>query len=249
MVGYFQCARCECLQTEEPYWLEEAYEGNGAADGRSGTANLNNLDTGAAQRNLTNLSAMLILAKLTKARNVLDYGGGDGLLCRLLRDHGLNAFVMDAHAAPTYAQGFTVPNFSEPDILSAFEVLEHFAHPSEEMGRLFDLKPRIVVATTGLYTGQGADWWYLIPETGHHIFFYSAKGMRILAEQHGYDYHDPGGFSVFVRRGTVGKTAMRLLYRALLPRPVRLHGALVSLAATPGVQRDFDAFRAAEAID
>src|SRR5262249_43503280 len=125
-VGYFLCQDCGSLQTQPPYWLAEAYGHN-----------LSNLDTGAAQRNLHNLAACYALAKLCNLRNVLDVGGGDGLLCRLLRDYGVNCFVRDRYARPAYAQGFTEPDFRQPDLVVAIEVIEHFANPGPELDELF----------------------------------------------------------------------------------------------------------------
>ena len=72
-VQYYKCADCQSLQTETPYWLDEAYDHK----------NLSNTDTGAAQRNLHNLAACFVMAKLFNAKNVIDVGGGDGLLCRM----------------------------------------------------------------------------------------------------------------------------------------------------------------------
>src|ERR1700730_9135404 len=92
-VHYFECRECRSLQTEPPYWLNEAY-----------SHNLSGLDTGAAQRNLHNLAACYIISKLFGATDAIDYGGGDDLLCRLLRDYGLNCFVSDKYAKVTYAQ-------------------------------------------------------------------------------------------------------------------------------------------------
>jgi len=79
-IAYLKCAQCFSLLTERPYWLEEAYQ----------KSNLSNADTGAAQRNITNLAATYAISKLLKAKNVIDIGGGDGLLCRLLRDYQIN---------------------------------------------------------------------------------------------------------------------------------------------------------------
>src|SRR6185369_14930115 len=69
LVSYRRCEVCDSLQTEEPYWIKEAYRDNLAA-----------LDSGAAHRNLNNLAASLLVAALFRCRNILDYGGGDGLL-------------------------------------------------------------------------------------------------------------------------------------------------------------------------
>mgnify|MGYP001320862266 CR=1 FL=1 len=73
-------------------------------------------------------------------KNVIDFGGGEGLLCRMLRDYGANCYVMDKYREPTYGEGFTEPDFKSPDLLLAFELLEHF--PSLEKW----LKPRLIEA-------------------------------------------------------------------------------------------------------
>jgi hypothetical protein len=56
---------------------------------------LSYLDTGRAQRNLSDLAVCFFVSKLYKLKNIIDFGGGDGLLCRFLRDYGLNCFVKD----------------------------------------------------------------------------------------------------------------------------------------------------------
>jgi len=57
-------------------------------------------------------------------------GIGDGLLCRLLRDYNVNCYVKDKYAVATYGQGFSELDFATPNLLLAFEVLEHFAAPA-----------------------------------------------------------------------------------------------------------------------
>ena len=61
-VKYFQCNECGSLQTERPYWLDEAYSNK----------NLSCLDTGAAQRNMQNMAAVYAIAKLFGAKNAMD---------------------------------------------------------------------------------------------------------------------------------------------------------------------------------
>jgi hypothetical protein len=63
-VDYFRCAGCGSLQTQSPHWPEEAYQNSLAA-----------LDTGAGQRNLTNLGAAAAVAAVLGFKNILDYGG------------------------------------------------------------------------------------------------------------------------------------------------------------------------------
>ncbi len=111
-VAYYECQECKSLQTENPYWLDEAYH-----------SSLSPLDTGAAQRVLRNLAAAFAVSKLFRINNAVDVGGGDGLLCRFLRDYGINCFMTDKYATPAYAQGFTNPDFESPDLIFGFEVL------------------------------------------------------------------------------------------------------------------------------
>ena len=157
-VAYFRCESCQSLQIQTPYWLDESY-----------THNLAAIDTGAAQRNLSNLAASYLVARIFGMKNVLDFGGGDGLLCRLLRDYRINCFVIDKYAQANYARAFVIPDFARPQIVLAFEVLEHFADPNSDLPELFRLEPEILICSTGVFSGQGADWWYLTPESSHTV--------------------------------------------------------------------------------
>lgn len=208
-IDYCLCERCGSLQTEAPYWLDEAY-----------ALNLSALDTGAAQRNMDNLAICYATARLFRLRNAIDVGGGDGLLCRLLRDHGIHCFVRDKYAEPAYAQGFTEPDFQRPDLVIASEVIEHFARPREELDELFGLQPQVLLITTTLFSGQGPDWWYLVPESGQHVFFYSRKALELVAAKHHYTLVASGGVLLFVRKDRLGG-ATRWLARLLLSGKAR----------------------------
>lgn len=226
-VEYRRCRRCESLQTEKPYWLDEAY-----------ARNLSRLDTGAAQRNINNFAVCYAIAKLFGLRNAIDVGGGDGLLCRLLRDYGINCFVTDKYAEPNYAQGFTEPDFAVPDLVIASELLEHLPEPAVDLDVAFGLKPPVLLVTTALYCGQGPDWWYLAPESGQHVFFYSKTALERIAVKYGHEVLMSGGYLLFVRKEEL--TALkaflaRLLMRARVSSLVK---ALLSLLPAPGTWAD-----------
>jgi hypothetical protein len=233
-VQYLECAACGSLQTEEPYWLAEAYD-----------RNLSSLDTGAARRNLNNLPVCHFLARLLGVRSAVDFGGGDGLLCRLLRDHGLDCRVQDKYSKPVYAQGFSVETPGSPDMIMAFEVLEHLARPAEELRVLFEPGPAVLLLSTSLYEGQGPDWWFVAPESGQHVFFPSRRAAQRLADAHGYRLLVGGGYLLFVRPSVLSWWK-RPLAALLLRRPVnRLLGALMTFLPTPGIWRDHLAAKAA----
>jgi predicted nucleic acid-binding Zn ribbon protein len=220
--GYYRCDVCSSLQTEDPHWLDEAYG-----------KNLSCLDTGAAQRTLTNLAICVVISRLYNLTNVIDFGGGDGLLCRLLRDYGINCFVTDRYATPTYAQGFTEPDFRQPDLVIASEVVEHFANPGRDLDDLFSLKPRLLFVSTGVYTGEQGDWWYLAPETGQHVFFYSRKALDLIADKYGYRVLANGDFIVFVQPDLLSSWRSVLTRLVLRRKIIRLlRSVVVFLPAT-----------------
>jgi Methyltransferase domain len=226
-VGYFACAKCGSLQTELPSWLEQAYG-----------QNLSNLDTGAAQRNLKNMAACYTVARVLKLTRLVDVGGGDGLLCRLLRDYGLRCYVRDKYARPTYAQGFDQPDFDAPDMVSAFEVFEHLPQPALELEQFFAQTPQVVLISTELYNGQGTDWPYLAPESGQHVFFYTKAALEHVAQRFGYKLVLGGSFQLFLRPNAASGFQARLLSWLLRPRTCRLITAFMLLLPTPGVWRD-----------
>jgi hypothetical protein len=134
-------------------------------------------------------------------RTILDFGGGDGLLCRLLRDRGLDAQTVDEHTKPTYAHSFEGSLACYYDLITAFEVLEHLPHPWVSLDLLFQSKPRFIIASTEIYSGQDSTWWYLTPDTGQHVFFYSRKALELLARRQNYSYYEINGRHIFARDG------------------------------------------------
>lgn len=226
-VRYFKCEFCGSLQTEDPYWINEAY----------GDSNLSSLDTGAAQRNLSNLAASYVIAKLFRVRDVIDVGGGDGLLTRLLRDYGINCYSKDKYAIPTYSLGFTEENFDIPEMILGFEVLEHLMFPRRDLGLFFERNPKLVLLSTGIFRDQDKDWWYLSPESGQHVFFYSRKALEIIAQKYEYSLVVSGGYILYVKGLTSKKYILARL--ALKNKILRLVKALMMLIPTPNVWTDY----------
>ena len=86
-----------------------------------------------------------------------------------------------------------------------------------------------MLASTGIFNSQGQDWWYLAPESGQHVFFYSRKALAWLGKQHGYEHFGAGQLQVFSR--TAITPLQRTLLRLALSR-LGLRAIRVVLAAT-----------------
>ncbi len=65
------------------------------------------------------------------------------------------------------------------------------------------------MASTGIYTNQGEDWWYLASEAGQHVFFYSRRALGRVARKYGYDLLVSGGYLLFLRPGTFAACGAR----------------------------------------
>lgn len=196
---YVECSRCGCLQIPETPWLAEAYASASWA-----------IDTGLVARNLQ--LACTIGAFLERAvapgDTVIDYGGGSGLLTRLLRDLGWEVLCYDAYHPPQFVRVFHVDSIAGCDarVIIASEVFEHFAEPRATLTSLLRAAP-IIVFTTELYIGQGEDWAYLAPEAGQHIFFYSLRALQGLADEHGFELVDTGFLKYLVRKDQLARPA------------------------------------------
>ncbi len=179
---YYLCTTCGLLQTEQPYWLEEAYASSIAL-----------ADTGILQRNIKisgQLSKLLFLAFTTQA-SYADIAGGYGLLVRLMRDKGYDFFWHDPYTENIHARGFEA-EFSGTttyEAVTAFEVLEHLRNPLDFIDNaLHAANTRTIILSTELFEGkppQPENWWYYSFATGQHIAFYQRKTLSYLADRLG----------------------------------------------------------------
>lgn len=179
-IQYFHCPHCSFLQTEEPYWLEEAY-------GES----INISDTGYMQRNLQLSQKLTILLTIFFSKNAtyLDYAGGYGVFVRLMRDIGFDFYWDDKYTTNLFARGFEHRD-ELIEAVTTFESFEHFVSPLEEIEKILAISKNIIFST-GLLPDpipKPEEWWYYGLDHGQHISFYSEKTFQYIANKYNLNY-------------------------------------------------------------
>lgn len=184
LIQYYQCPVCGFVYTEEPYWIGEAYEDS-----------ITNVDTGMMQRTVQNVLATNVIIHyfFKHSATFLDYGGGYGIFTRMMRDLGYNWLWYDKFSENLAARGFEYDGKHKIELITAFELFEHFENPMEEIEHLFSVSSNILFSTLiydkELKYKEFEDWWYYVPETGQHISFYSQKTLQYLADKFNVYYY------------------------------------------------------------
>ncbi|UOG75941.1 class I SAM-dependent methyltransferase [Hymenobacter tibetensis] len=201
-VDYFKCSNCEFIQTENPYWLEEAY-----------SSVITSLDIGLISRNINNVPVVSTLIKVLykKDKEYLDYGGGYGMFVRMMRDNGFSYYRQDLYCENLFAKNFDVDDIISSidkfELLTAFEVFEHLVDPVSELKKMLSYSDNIFFTTTVYPKNTDLiSWWYLIPETGQHVALYSHKSLKHLAKINDLHYYNFGDtYHLFTKKSFPNK--------------------------------------------
>ncbi|MBN4073773.1 class I SAM-dependent methyltransferase [bacterium AH-315-E07] len=178
LVKYYRCGHCGFIQTEAPYWLDEAY-------GES----INITDTGIIRRNLQfgNIVASLLYLLFNQRGRYLDYAGGYGIFTRIMRDIGFDFYWQDKHTQNLVARGFEFCGETPVELLTSFEVFEHFVQPLDEIEKMLSLSGTLLFSTMLIpkHLPKPGKWWYYGLEHGQHIALYEYKTLVYIAKKYG----------------------------------------------------------------
>lgn len=182
---YYKCDNCDFVQTDEPFWLNEAY-----------SSVITDQDIGLLARNVTlaPLVAKLISVFLNPTEKFLDFGGGYGVFVRLMRDKGYNFKRFDLYCENIFAKGFDSNEDDKFELLTAIEVFEHLVNPIQEIENMLRMSKNIFF-TTELQPKNFKnenDWWYVMPETGQHISLYSLNTLNYIADKFNLNLYSDG---------------------------------------------------------
>lgn len=174
-IKYYQCPYCEYLQTEKPFWLRESYKDT-----------ISVLDVGILKRNIqfSKITSFIISNYLASDKEFIDYGGGYGIFTRLMRDNGFSFFRDEPFTKNIFAIGFDAKKKSSYELLTAMEVFEHLDKPITTINKMVGLSSNILFSTELLPMTNVKNWWYLLPETGQHVGFYSTRTLYFIAKKY-----------------------------------------------------------------
>jgi hypothetical protein len=174
-VAYFECPRCRFVQTEQPYWLTEAY-----------ARSINMEDTGIVWRNqmCSDRFAPVLISLFGPNAKYVDFAGGYGLFTRMMRDRGFDYYWHDAYTENLVARGFEFASSTPVDAVTTFESFEHFVDPLAELKKLLALGDAIFLSTelAPTPTPKADQWWYYGHSHGQHIAFYRTETLEHLAQ-------------------------------------------------------------------
>jgi hypothetical protein len=189
------CPNCEFAFYPDQNWISDSFSDE-----------LNSLDVGSTDRTIIAADYLSVVLKSLKLPNgrFLDYGGGYGLLSRIMRDRGFNFENYDPYTKqifPTSGRALGNPIEQKYDAITLIEVALHFEDPVQEFKKL--LEQSDIVLFTAVLTDEklDPDWWYLSLETGQHIALFSSKTLEEIANNLGVKVTSDGKFfHVFHRK-------------------------------------------------
>ncbi len=180
-IQYFKCPECGFIQTEEPYWLEEAY-----------SEVINRSDIGLLARNieLSKITKAVISLHFDKKQRFIDYGAGYGVFVRLMRDLGFDFYWTDKYSENIFAKDFEAKLPDKFELLTAYEVFEHLDRPLEEIENMLRFSDNILFSTFLIPQNypKPEEWWYFALDHGQHIALYSGKSLEIISKKFGLNF-------------------------------------------------------------
>ncbi len=193
LIEYFRCPNCEFIQTESPYWINEAYASPIAAG-----------DLGSVNRAVQNSirTKKLILHFLTAHAKFVDYGAGYGIFVRMMRDIGFNFHYHDRYCENIFATDHEAHSGTSYELLTAFEVFEHFENPVDSLSELTQWSENIFFSTELVpdHCPKPEEWWYYALDYGQHISFFTKKSLRVLADRFDCTLYSSGNYHFISKR-------------------------------------------------
>ena len=192
---YCRCTNCHFVSCVNPFWLQESF-----------TSNLNDLDIGSVDRCLIVADFVESYIRSVKIRTArfLDWGGGYGLLARIMRDRGLDFSSHDIYARPLFVEPTEILESETFELVTLSEVVLHLTDPIPVFTKILESTNTVVFTAVIAPDIIPIDWWYLMPDTGHHVAIYHRETLQALARRLGVQLTTDGRFFHVLHREDIG---------------------------------------------
>lgn len=190
-----RCEMCGFVWVPDPVWLADSFK-----------TELHALDVGSVAR--TDLVARFVRGLrfagcISSKSALIDIGGGDGLLTRQLRDRGIDARFDDPFTEPLFDVGPSLEDGRVAEFGVMSEVALHFSEPIGDFGAALQKCDKLLFTAVSPPEHVDANWWYLMPQSGQHVAFYSRNSIQELARMLGCDWCSDGKFFHFLSKDKI----------------------------------------------
>lgn len=192
-IKYYRCPNCGLIQTEEPYWLNEAY-----------SSAITNSDIGLLSRNInfSEIISAIIRVFFNDASTFLDYGGGYGVFARLMRDKGFDFEWYDRYCENLFVQGKEKKR-DKYDVITSIELFEHVWEIEELIKEQLEWGSTLIFTTecnSYEHPLKTTDWWYYCVDHGQHVTLYTENAIKIMADKNDMHYARCGSVHVISKK-------------------------------------------------
>lgn len=144
---------------------------------------------------------------------MLDHGGGDGLLTRVLRDHGIDCRWTDPFCDPVFDVGPSAGEVARFDLAVMSEVALHLTDPVATFEEVLARADRLLFTAAVPPTPLTTDWWYLMPSSGQHVAFYPTTAIAAIARRLGVQWCSDGKFFHLLSSRPIARSERALVER------------------------------------
>jgi hypothetical protein len=120
-----------------------------------------------------------------------------------MRDNGFDYYWNDPYCTNLLAAGFEyeIKSGDKIELLTAFELFEHFIDPAET-NKLLAISRNIIFSTQLLPKPipEPDKWWYYGFEHGQHISFYSKETLQFIARKNNLNFYSTLGLHIFTEK-------------------------------------------------
>jgi len=173
-ISYFRCSRCGFINTEKPYWLDEAY-GRVVSDNQKFRA----------QQNVP-IVISYIKEQLDPKGFYLDYGcARNAYFVEIMRKYCFKFVGYDKYEKVLdQYKGKLSRQF---EMITSWEVFEHLPNPKEVVSEMLQYTNVIMIGTqrVQLNNPPKLNWNYFSRPSGRHISFYTMESFGILGKEFG----------------------------------------------------------------